>query len=69
MSMPLRLARVRLARVATASFAIGILLFSGGLYLWVLTDIRVTVMIVPLGGLGFLVGWLALAVSVAAKQK
>lgn len=64
-----QMARITPVRVAIGCYLVGILLFSGGLYLWVLTDIRGTVMIVPLGGLAFLAGWLALAISVAAKQK
>ncbi len=64
-----QMARVTPVRIAMGFWLVGILLFSGGLCLWVLTDIRGTVMIVPLGGLAFLLGWLALAFSVAAKQK
>ena len=39
----------------------GIVLFSGSLYLMVLTGIRPLGMITPLGGVAFLVGWLLLA--------
>ena len=41
----------------------GIVLFSGSLYLMVLTDIRSLGVITPLGGVAFLAGWLLLAVS------
>ena len=40
---------------------IGIGLFSGMLYAWVLTDIRWMVMLVPVGGISFILGWFGLA--------
>lgn len=40
------------------SFLAGILLFSFNCYLYVLTDIKVFAMIVPVGGLLFVLGWL-----------
>lgn len=43
-------------------FLIGTLLFSGSLYLLVLSEWRVG-LVTPLGGLCFLLGWLLLAVS------
>jgi len=43
------------------AFAVGILLFSGSLYLLALTDIRWLGAITPLGGSAFLFGWAALA--------
>ena len=47
--------------VAGWSFLIGIVIFSGGLYLLTLTGQRWLGAIVPLGGIAFLVGWTALA--------
>lgn len=44
------------------SFFIGILIFSGSLYLLALTNIRVLGAITPLGGVSFIVGWLWLAI-------
>jgi uncharacterized membrane protein YgdD (TMEM256/DUF423 family) len=41
----------------------GIVLFSGSLYLLVLTGIRPLGMITPLGGVAFLAGWLLLVLS------
>ncbi len=41
----------------------GTVLFSGSLYVMVLSDIRALGMITPLGGVAFLVGWLMLAVA------
>jgi uncharacterized membrane protein YgdD (TMEM256/DUF423 family) len=45
------------------SFAIGILLFSGSLYLLALTGIRTLGMITPLGGVAFILGWAFLAIA------
>ena len=44
-------------------FVIGILVFSGCLYAYALTGNKVFGMIVPLGGVSFIAGWLALAVA------
>ncbi|MBI2094528.1 MAG: DUF423 domain-containing protein [Candidatus Omnitrophica bacterium] len=44
-------------------FIIGIILFSGSLYLLSITEIKKLGMITPLGGLSFLLGWLLLALS------
>lgn len=38
-------------------FIAGIFLFSGSLYLYVMTKFKVFAMITPLGGLSFLAGW------------
>jgi uncharacterized membrane protein YgdD (TMEM256/DUF423 family) len=45
------------------SFLIGILIFSGSLYLLAVTGARWLGAITPIGGLSFLVGWLWLALS------
>ena len=45
----------------------GILLFSGGLYLWSLTQIRAVVHVVPLGGMSFLAGWIVLAIAASRR--
>jgi len=45
------------------SFLIGIVVFSGSLYLLALTNIRVLGAITPLGGVSFIVGWLWLVIS------
>lgn len=42
----------------------GIVLFSGSLYLLVLSGVRQLGMITPLGGVAFLFGWLLLAVAI-----
>lgn len=50
-------------RVAGWAFVAGIVLFSGSLYALVATGIKPLGMVTPLGGLGFLVGWGALALA------
>ncbi|NHW02825.1 DUF423 domain-containing protein [Stutzerimonas degradans] len=53
----------RLLQAAGALFAIGILLFSGSLYLLTLTGIGKLGMVTPLGGTAFLAGWLCLGLA------
>ncbi|AZD57625.1 putative regulator [Pseudomonas chlororaphis subsp. aurantiaca] len=53
----------RLVTWAGASFAIGILLFSGSLYLLTLTGFGKLGIVTPFGGLAFLVGWLLLGLA------
>ncbi|MCB9673609.1 MAG: DUF423 domain-containing protein [Alphaproteobacteria bacterium] len=50
-------------RVAGWAFVVGIALFSGSLYVMTLTGITKLGMITPLGGLAFIAGWVALALS------
>ncbi|MCX6106741.1 MAG: DUF423 domain-containing protein [Proteobacteria bacterium] len=50
-------------RIAGIAFTSGSVLFSGSLYALVLSNIRALGMITPIGGLGFIVGWCALAVA------
>ena len=52
-----------LLRASGALFALGILLFSGSLYLLTLTGVRSLGMITPFGGLAFLGGWLCLGLA------
>jgi len=53
----------RLITWAGASFAIGILMFSGSLYLLTLTGVSKLGIITPFGGLAFLVGWFCLGLA------
>lgn len=48
-------------------FVAGTLLFSGSLYLLVLTGMRWLGAVTPLGGLAFLLGWALLAIGVARE--
>ena len=50
-------------RAAGWTLLVGIVLFSGSLYLMVLTGIRPLGMVTPLGGVAFLAGWLLLALA------
>ena len=44
------------------AFTIGILLFSGSLYLYALTGITKFGMVTPIGGLAFIAGWVCLLI-------
>ena len=50
----------RLVTYAGISFALGILLFSGSLYLLTLTGVSKLGIITPIGGVFFLIGWFIL---------
>ncbi len=54
---------VPLLRNAGWSILVGTLLFSGSLYVLVLTGAKPLGMITPLGGIAFLAGWLLLAMG------
>ncbi|HEX3869170.1 MAG TPA: DUF423 domain-containing protein [Pirellulales bacterium] len=49
--------------VAAALFVVGVLVFSGFLYAWVMTQVKTFALIVPLGGLAMIAGWIALIVA------
>ncbi|MCU0971905.1 MAG: DUF423 domain-containing protein [Gammaproteobacteria bacterium] len=53
----------RWLRVSGAAFTVGILLFSGSLYLMAATGVRWLGAVTPFGGTALIVGWLALAVG------
>ncbi|SEM81550.1 Uncharacterized membrane protein YgdD, TMEM256/DUF423 family [Pseudomonas sp. ok272] len=53
----------RLVAWAGAAFVIGILLFSGSLYLLTLSGVGKLGIITPFGGLAFLAGWLLLGLA------
>lgn len=56
-------------RLAGWSFATGIVLFSGSLYLLALTDARWLGAVTPLGGSAFLIGWAALARAALRRER
>ena len=56
-SLPDHLAKAPLCHWAAVSFASGIVLFSGSLYLLVLTNMPALGMVTPIGGLAFITGW------------
>ena len=53
----------RLIHVAGWSFIVGIVLFSGSLYLLALTGVRIFGAVTPLGGVAFILGWACLAIA------
>ncbi|WP_442110557.1 DUF423 domain-containing protein [Pseudomonas sp. NUPR-001] len=53
----------RLVAWAGGLFALGIVLFSGSLYLLTLSGIGKLGMITPIGGMAFLAGWLCLGLA------
>ena len=55
-------------KVVGLLFAIGIIIFSGSLYLLAVTGINLFGAITPLGGLAFMAGWIILAVSAARRE-
>lgn len=56
-------------RIAGLGFTVGVLIFSGCLYAFVLTGVSALGMIVPLGGLCQIVGWIALLVAACRPLK
>ncbi len=71
--LALGLVRLHASASATAgtiagwSFLVGVLLFSGSLYAMGLTGIRWLGAITPFGGVGFLIGWIALAIAIGSS--
>ncbi len=55
-------------RVAGWAFGLGILLFSGSLYGLALGGPRLLGPVTPLGGVSFIVGWIALAQSARSNE-
>ncbi len=56
-----------LLTVAGLAFFLGIVLFSGGIYAWLATSRKPFVMVVPIGGSAWILGWLLLAAGVLAS--
>ena len=54
---------------AMRCFAAGILLFSGNCYLYALTQSKIFAMIVPIGGLFFILGWTFITMELHRKLK
>lgn len=68
-ALAIRDAAAGAAATAAAFFLCGILLFSGSLYLLALTGIKGFAFVTPLGGLSFLVGWVALGLAATRLPK
>ena len=60
--------KVRLLKFSAYSFLLGIVLFSGSLYLLALTELPMIGMITPIGGIFFIFGWIMLCIFGAKKQ-
>ena len=56
--------RRRLLHIAAAAFCFGVVIFSGCLYAYVLTGAKTWAMVVPVGGVLLLLGWLGIFVGV-----
>ena len=67
-ALAMLLAAVIAARVPGWIFQLGIVLFSGSLYAFALTDVKVLGAVTPLGGVALLVGWLWLAVGALRRR-
>ncbi len=57
----------RLLTVASVAFVVGIVLFSGGIYAWLATAQRPFIMVVPVGGTAWILGWLVMAAGAIAS--
>jgi len=62
--LALQLPHSSLLRPAGWALLVGVVLFSGSLYLMVLSGVRALGMITPLGGVAFLAGWVLVAFGV-----
>ena len=49
--------------IAGGGFLLGILLFCGGLFVYALWDSKALAPLIPVGGIAFIVGWIALAIA------
>lgn len=61
----------KLLQRAGQAFLWGVILFSGSLYIWALTLFTPLVMLTPIGGIAFLIGWSLVlwALRKASKEK
>lgn len=59
------LIRPRTRRIIGGMFVVGIVLFSGCLIAYTVTDVKPLVHIVPMGGITLIVSWIVFAISVA----
>jgi uncharacterized membrane protein YgdD (TMEM256/DUF423 family) len=57
----------RTIKIAGVLFTLGIILFSGSLYLYAITGITKFGMVTPIGGLAFILGWVFLLVYALKK--
>jgi uncharacterized membrane protein YgdD (TMEM256/DUF423 family) len=69
LALAVALGRGRSGRLATAAFAVGIVLFSGSLYALALGAPRWVGIVTPFGGLAFMAGWLALGWALRPRHE
>ena len=60
--------KVRLLKLSAYSFLLGIVFFSGSLYLLALTELPMIGLITPIGGAFFIFGWIMLCIFGAKKH-
>jgi uncharacterized membrane protein YgdD (TMEM256/DUF423 family) len=58
----------RNVRIAVWLFCIGLVVFSGGLYVNSLTGIKALGRVIPIGGMAWIIGWFLLAFAAADKE-
>lgn len=58
----------RWVRIATWAFTLGILLFSGSLYILVFSGVRILGAVTPFGGVSFLLGWMSLIWAFSGRE-
>ena len=63
------LGRSRWLSAAGAAFLLGIVLFSGGIYAWLATDLKPFVHVVPVGGMAWTLGWLMFAIGLLSWRQ
>jgi uncharacterized membrane protein YgdD (TMEM256/DUF423 family) len=56
-------------QLAGGSFLLGIVLFSGMLYLYLFSGVKTFALIVPIGGSLMILGWLALAIAALRSSR
>ncbi len=59
----------RVVAAAGVTLALGTVLFSGGIYVWLATGYRHVVHVVPVGGTALIIGWFLLAAAGLAARK
>ena len=57
-----------LLKASGYAFIIGTIIFSGSLYLLALTKVKLWGAVTPIGGLGFLIGWVLLAIALTKLE-
>lgn len=54
--------------ISAYGFMLGLIIFSGSLYTLSLTNIKILGAITPIGGLGFIIGWISLVINISKNQ-